>query len=70
MTGAEDSMVCIWDVETGRKNMQFCVEEGVEIITMSFDPTWRRLATGMITNYIRPDPLLGCRNQGLCPDLP
>ncbi|XP_039252762.2 WD repeat-containing protein on Y chromosome-like [Styela clava] len=47
VTGGEDSMVCMWDMNNGKKTMQFCAERGVEITSMTFDPTWRRLVTGL-----------------------
>ena len=41
-----DSMVCVWDLETGEKVIQFSnCHENCEITAMTFDPTHRRLLT-------------------------
>ena len=46
MSGCSDSVVCVWDVETGQKVMQFSQVHGdAEITAMAFDPTERRLVT-------------------------
>nr|XP_026692561.1 WD repeat-containing protein on Y chromosome-like [Ciona intestinalis] len=46
VTGSEDSMVCLWDIKTGVKQMQFNTGNDVEITCMAFDPTNRRLLIG------------------------
>ena len=48
-----DSLVCVWNLVTGRKEMQFKAHTiqrqgetyDVEITAMTFDPTYRRLIT-------------------------
>lgn len=55
VSGCHESVVSVWDIKTGEKLMQFVnahkvydqgTERAVEITTMTFDPTLRRLITG------------------------
>ncbi|XP_076807925.1 WD repeat-containing protein on Y chromosome-like isoform X4 [Clavelina lepadiformis] len=62
VTGSDDATICIWDLKTGIKLMQFCAEVDVEITAMAFDPTNRRLATGLHNGSIA----LWNFNNGAC----
>ena len=54
VTGADDSTIGIWDLETGAKSMLFTNAHGGEEITcMTFDPSWRRLFTGARNGTIK-----------------
>ena len=54
VTGADDSTVGVWDIETGAKSMLFANAHGQEEITcMSFDNGWRRLLTGARNGTIK-----------------
>ncbi|XP_041468554.1 WD repeat-containing protein on Y chromosome-like isoform X2 [Lytechinus variegatus] len=55
VSGCHDSVVCVWDLATGTKTIQFSnahkymekgVEKSAEITAMTFDPSGRRLVTG------------------------
>ncbi|XP_030855252.1 WD repeat-containing protein on Y chromosome isoform X3 [Strongylocentrotus purpuratus] len=55
VSGCHDSVVCVWDLATGTKTIQFSnahkymekgLEKCAEITAMTFDPTGRRLITG------------------------
>ena len=47
VSGADDSSVAVWDVETGAKSMLFEHAHGdYEITCMSFDANYRKLYTG------------------------
>ncbi|CAH1794020.1 unnamed protein product [Owenia fusiformis] len=47
VTGADDSTVCVWDIDSGAKCLMWTGAHGnEEITTMIFDRTWRRLFTG------------------------
>ncbi|ESO87414.1 hypothetical protein LOTGIDRAFT_92084, partial [Lottia gigantea] len=62
ITACEESVVSVWDMETGEKSMQFVnahtlMEDGVltplEITAMAFDPPMRRLLTGARDGIIK-----------------
>merc|ERR1712048_319341 len=46
VTAGEDSMIGVWDIRTGQKQMMFSVEKDVEITALAFDESKRRLITG------------------------
>ncbi|XP_070571095.1 WD repeat-containing protein on Y chromosome-like [Ptychodera flava] len=54
VSASDDSIVSVWDLDTGTKTIQFTahktiergVEKSVEITAMTFDPSKRRLFTG------------------------
>ncbi len=47
MSGCHGSVVCVWDVDTGEKILQFSGCHGhAEITAMAFDGCGRRLLTG------------------------
>ena len=47
VSASHDSVVSVWDLETGEKTIQFSKCHGeVEITAMAFDPCKRRLVTG------------------------
>ena len=57
----DDSLVCVWDIHTGNREMQFaahkvwehCEEVPREITAMTFGPTYRRLFTAGRDNFVR-----------------
>ena len=47
VTGADDSTIGVWDLESGAKSMLFTnAHDNEEITCMTFDKSWRRLMTG------------------------
>ncbi len=64
MTGADDSMLVVWDIETGVKCLVFAHAHGTEEITaMAFDDSRRRLITGARDGSIKvcmPFPVSSC----------
>jgi len=50
LTGGEDSMVCLWDLRTGAKHIQFSTDKEGPFTCMAFDPTNRRLVTGKLSD--------------------
>ena len=68
VTGADDSSVAVWDLESGAKSMLFTNTHGQEEITcMTFDSSWRRLFTGArdgtIKVKVRISFILNCHGQ-------
>lgn len=61
-------MVCLWDIKTGVKQMQFSTGTEAEITCMAFDPTNRRLITGKgvnkgkLTTLVTANVVTGGRN--------
>ena len=61
VSGGADSLVCVWNVNTGERVIQFVahrkvvagVEMDVEITAMQFDPTLRRLITALRDGIIK-----------------
>lgn len=46
VSGGTDGMVCLWDLKTGAKTMQFYAADEDGITFMLFDNTKRKLLTG------------------------
>ena len=61
ISGSTDSLVCVWDINTGKKLMQFYAHKKMdlgqevteEITAMKLDPTKRRLATAARDGMVR-----------------
>jgi len=52
VTADQRALVCVWDVITGEKVMEFNANHAAEYVeleltTMTFDPTYRRLLTAL-----------------------
>ena len=48
MSGGSDGLVCLWDLNSGAKTMQFNAADEDGITFMLFDNTKRKLITGNI----------------------
>ncbi|XP_036382109.1 WD repeat-containing protein on Y chromosome-like [Megalops cyprinoides] len=55
VSGCHDGVVCVWDIMTGEKVMQFqtCPRKPVEVTAMAFDTPQRRLITGSYDGTVR-----------------